>query len=143
MNYYVYHRIVGDELSILFSYDNTLSTAFLRVRGLLFDISNSLPSITLSNHHEYLEMIGFKKKSDDYGISKIQKLFIDKGLCIDKVVCQEGDSFLFGLILDEDRRIPCPRIRGYVRYLFDSNHIELVSVLDGRIEKILVCICNS
>ena len=141
--YYVYRRLAGDELSIHLCGEGSLSTACLNVNGSEYEEARYLPGITVKNMVKYLAMIGFRDKHDYRNHFKdLQKFFIDSGLCVDEVVVDGEGCFVVGLILQGDRRMPCPVVRGFVRFSADLRGCKVVRILDHNIEKMLKHICK-
>jgi hypothetical protein len=54
-----YHRANGDSVSLVFSPEGSVSTAFLHVDGKKLDVSGQLPGLCESNAEDYLSSFGW------------------------------------------------------------------------------------
>ena len=118
----------GDRLSIVFSPDETLSTAHLSVKGEQWDVSSYLPAINKSNLEAYSHMLGFTGR--DTRIDGVQDYLEQRGCSIDALISVEYELVKLFVIENESRSIPCPPIIAVASFNFISVCIQTLSVFN-------------
>jgi len=125
-----FYRSNGDELSLLFQKEGTLSTAYLKWGDQRRDVSSLLPGICESNVHDYLRPFGFQQVPLGSHVYPLLAHLFLHGLTTTQI--EEKDTHLkAAVIYEKDRSSPiCPAI--FVG-LF-SHEGQLLKVLKKNVE---------
>jgi len=122
----IFYRSNGDELSLRFGYEGTLSTAYLTYGGMRRDVSSCLPGISESNVHDYLKPFGFSLNPPGSHLYPLLASLFLQGLTT-TLVEEEGDLLRAAVALEKDRGSPhCPVV--YVG-LFEKETGKCVKIL--------------
>ncbi len=108
------YRPNGDELSVGFSPDDTLSTAYLTIKDEQWDVSSFLPGLKISNLEYYKDLLGFT--GVDTRVDDAQHYLEDRGLSCDKILSVDSKEISMYIIQGSDRSIPCPIVVAIGRF---------------------------
>lgn len=138
----VFYRANGDCLSLRFSPNGVLSSAYLVVDEVSYDVTPQFPGLCVENCEEYVKYFGYSEELRSVKLpSRLLRGLSTFGLVVERVEELKDGSLRVSVILQDERPLGCPRrifeakVKGESFYITAAADLDLVGQVLGEVLK--------